>query len=253
MEKIYDVIIIGGGPAGYSAALYSSRAGLDTLVIERMMVGGQMALTDIIDNYPGFDQGIDGFTLGQQMRENAERFGAESRFAEVKSLSLVGDVKSAITTDGEFLAKTVVVATGAVRFEHTSMEYAPIEFPAVPDFTVTAALKAAGEALGYRTHVGVVQCKDSFYGQHSPHRMPVSYELEQKWDAWIKAGTLASEMETASLFTVASTLRLKAAAVLLVIWNQEKERKGLAQETSFDVDKQIFVAIRAISNIIKGR
>ena len=82
---------------------------------------------------------------------------------------------------------------------------------------------------------------------------PVSYELENKWEAWIKAGVLCSEMETASLFTVASVLKMKAAAVLLVVWNQEKEKKGMAQETSFDVDKQIFVAIRAISNIIKGR
>ena len=83
--------------------------------------------------------------------------------------------------------------------------------------------------------------------------MPVAYDLEHKWQAWIKAGVLCSEMETASLFTVASVLKMKAAAVLLVVWNQEKERKGMAQETSFDVDKEIFVAIRAISNIIKGR
>ena len=102
-------------------------------------------------------------------------------------------------------------------------------------------------------HTGVVHCKDSFYGQHNPQRMPVSYELENKWEAWIKAGVLCSEMETASLFTVASVLNMKAAAVLLVVWNQEKEKRGMAQETSFDVDKQIIVAIRAISNIIKGR
>ena len=87
-----------------------------------------------------------------------------------------------------------------VRFEHTSLEYAPIEFPAVPDFEVTAALKAASESLGYRTHTGVVQCKDSFYGQHSPEKSPVSYELLQKWESWKRLGVKASEMESAALF-----------------------------------------------------
>ena len=125
--------------------------------------------------------------------------------------------------------------------------------PAVANFELTQALKQAADELDYKSHIGVVHCKDSFYGQHNPQRMPVSYELENKWEAWIKAGVLCSEMETASLFTVASVLNMKAAAVLLVVWNQEKEKRGMAQETSFDVDKQIIVAIRAISNIIKGR
>lgn len=147
-------------------------------------------------------------------------------------------------------AGDVVIAQAAIRQEGTSKEYVPIEFPAVANFELTASLKEAADELGYPNHVGVVQCKDSFYGQHSPHRMPVSYELEQKWNAWIKAGTLASEMETASLFTVASTLRLKAAAVLLVIWNQEKEKLGLPQEQCFDVNRQIQVAVKAIENTI---
>ena len=98
--------------------------------------------------------------------------------------------------------------------------------------------------------MGVVQCKDSFYGQHSPHRMPVSYELENKWNAWIKAGVLASEMETASLFTVSSYLRLRAAAVLLVVWNQEKEKLGLPQEEDFDTESEIKVAVKAVENLI---
>ena len=88
MERIYDVIIIGGGPAGYTAALYASRAGLDTLVIEKMGPGGQMALTDIIDNYPGFEEGIDGISLGMKMQAGAERFGAATEYAEVTSLEL---------------------------------------------------------------------------------------------------------------------------------------------------------------------
>ncbi len=111
--KIYDMIIIGGGPAGYTAALYASRAGLDALVIERMSVGGQMALTDVIDNYPGFDEGIDGFTLGMKMQSGAERFGAKTEYAEVTSVSLKEELKRIETTSGEFFAKTVVIATGA--------------------------------------------------------------------------------------------------------------------------------------------
>ena len=113
MEKIYDVIILGAGPAGYSAALYTSRAGLETLVIERMSVGGQMALTDIIDNYPGYDEGIDGFTLGMKMQSGAERFGTLTEYAEVTSVSLASDIKVISTTSGDFLARTVIIATGA--------------------------------------------------------------------------------------------------------------------------------------------
>lgn len=111
--KIYDMIIIGGGPAGYTAALYAARAGLDTLIIERMSIGGQMALTDIIDNYPGFDEGIDGFTLGMKMQAGAERFGSKTEYAEVTEVALREEPKRIVTTSGEFFAKTVVIATGA--------------------------------------------------------------------------------------------------------------------------------------------
>ena len=147
-------------------------------------------------------------------------------------------------------AGDIIVAQAAVRQEGTSKEYVPVEFPAVANFELTYELKKACEELGYPHHVGVVQCKDSFYGQHSPHRMPVSYELENKWNAWIKAGVLASEMETASLFTVSSCLRLRAAAVLLVVWNQEKEKLGLPQEQDFDTESEIKVAVKAVENLI---
>ena len=113
MEHIYDVIIIGGGPAGYTAALYAARAGLDTLVVEKMGPGGQMALTDIIDNYPGFEDGIDGITLGMKMQAGAERFGVGTAYAEVFSVELEGKIKKLSTTDGELFAKTVIIATGA--------------------------------------------------------------------------------------------------------------------------------------------
>ena len=113
MKHIYDMIVIGGGPAGYTAALYASRAGLDTLVIEKMSVGGQMTLTDIIDNYPGFDKGIDGFTLGMQMQAGAERFGAKTEYGEVLSADLASEIKRIVTDSGEYVSRTVVIATGA--------------------------------------------------------------------------------------------------------------------------------------------
>ena len=114
MKHIYDMIVIGGGPAGYTAALYASRAGLDTLVIEKMSVGGQMALTDIIDNYPGFNEGIDGFTLGMQMQMGAERFGAKTEYDEIVSVELTPEIKKIIGAMGnEYFARTVVIATGA--------------------------------------------------------------------------------------------------------------------------------------------
>ena len=114
MKHIYDMIVIGGGPAGYTAALYASRAGLDTLVIEKMSVGGQMALTDIIDNYPGFNEGIDGFTLGMQMQAGAERFGAKTEYDEVTSVELAPEIKKIVgAMGGEYFARTVVIATGA--------------------------------------------------------------------------------------------------------------------------------------------
>ena len=113
MAHIYDMIIVGGGPGGYTAALYAARAGLDTLVLERLSAGGQMALTTQIDNYPGFDEGVDGFTLGQKMQAGAERFGAKTVLAEVRALRLNGPRKEVETADGIYLAKTVVMATGA--------------------------------------------------------------------------------------------------------------------------------------------
>ena len=113
MAHVYDTLILGGGPAGYSAALYTARAGLDTLVIEKICPGGQMATTDIIDNYPGFDTGIDGMELGMKMMAGAERFGATSAYAEVKEVDLAPEIKRVVTTDGEYLGKTVIIATGA--------------------------------------------------------------------------------------------------------------------------------------------
>lgn len=113
MEHIFDMIILGGGPAGYTAALYASRAGLDTALLEKMSPGGQMALTDVIDNYPGFEEGIDGFTLGMKMQTGAERFGAKTEYAEVTDVDFSDIIKKIHTTNGTYLGKTVVISTGA--------------------------------------------------------------------------------------------------------------------------------------------
>ena len=112
-KHIYDMIVVGGGPGGYTAALYAARAGLDTVVLEKLSAGGQMALTEQIDNYPGFEDGIDGFSLGEKMKRGTERFGVETKLAEVLSLDLSGTVKKAETSEGPLFARTIVVATGA--------------------------------------------------------------------------------------------------------------------------------------------
>jgi len=113
MEHIYDMIIIGGGPAGYTSALYASRAGLDTVLLERLSAGGQMALTGDIDNYPGFEEGVDGLTLGMKMQQGAERFGAKTEYAEVSGVNFFEQIKKVETENGIFYGKTVVISTGA--------------------------------------------------------------------------------------------------------------------------------------------
>ena len=145
----------------------------------------------------------------------------------------------------------IVIATGAVRMEGTSKEYAPIEYPAVPDFGVTTALVSAAKALRMPYHTGVVQCKDAFYGQHEPERMPVSYELLNKWEAWKRLGCKASEMESAALFIAAAHLRVRCGSDFLVMGNQERNALGMENTIVHDTESAIKVGVEAIRRLIQ--
>jgi uridine phosphorylase len=144
----------------------------------------------------------------------------------------------------------IVIATGAVRQDGTSKEYAPIEYPAVPDVTVAASLVFAARDLGYKYHTGVVQCKDAFYGQHMPEALPNSHELLNKWDAWLRLGCKASEMESSTLFIVGAYRKVRVGSVFLVVANQEREKAGLPNKQEHDTDRAIRVAIEAIRMLI---
>ena len=155
--------------------------------------------------------------------------------------------------DTRVRAGDAVIASGAIRQDGTSREYAPIEFPAVPDTNVLFALVKAAQNLNIPYHTGVAQSKDSFYGQHSPARMPISTELLEKWEAWKRLHVLASEMEAATLFTVGAALDAKCGAVFHTVWNQERANAGLDTdaEESHDTDSAIRIAIEAIRLLIK--
>lgn len=196
-----------------------------------------------------------GTLLGQKVSVCSTGIGGPSAAIAMEELAAIGcDTFIRVGTTGgialDVCPGDVVVATGAVRFEHTSLEYAPVEFPAVPDFDVTAALKTAGEDLGYRVHTGVVQCKDSFYGQHSPEKSPVSYELHQKWEAWKRLGVKSSEMESAALFVVAAALGVRCGSCFHVVWNQEREKAGMFMPMTEDTSGAIRVGIEAMKRLI---
>jgi len=145
----------------------------------------------------------------------------------------------------------VVIATGAIRQEGTTKEYVPVEYPAIADLDVTNALIQGAKNTGATWHAGVVQCKDSFYGQHSPERMPVGEDLQKNWKAWIKAGCLASEMESAALYIVAGILGVRAGCVLNTVWNQEREAKGLSNPISHDTTLAIKTAVEAVRILVR--
>lgn len=146
----------------------------------------------------------------------------------------------------------VVIATGAVRMEGTTREYAPIEYPAVANLDVINALVNVAKEKGFPCHTGVVQCKDAFYGQHEPEEMPVSYELLNKWEAWKRMGCKASEMESAALFIVAQHLRVRCGSNFLVVGNQERNALGMENPIVHDTEAAITVGVEAIRKLIKA-
>ena len=152
----------------------------------------------------------------------------------------------------EMMGGDIVVATGAIRMEGTSKEYAPIEFPAVANWEVTNALISAAKSGENTCHIGVVQCKDAFYGQHNPQAMPVSYDLINKWEAWKCLGAKASEMESAALFVVASHLGVRCGTVLLVMANQERDVQGLENPVVHDTEQAVRIGIEAMKQLIKA-
>ena len=152
----------------------------------------------------------------------------------------------------ELVPGALIIPTGAIRMEGTSQEYMPLAFPAVPDFGLTEHLVCAARAAAYDYHTGVVQCKDSFYGQHSPETMPVAPPLLQNWQAWKAAGTLASEMESAALFTVAAARHVRCATILQMLWNQERQAVVRDKEhAASDMTHAIEVAVAAMRAVIR--
>lgn len=192
-----------------------------------------------------------GYLCGQKVSVTSTGIGGPSASIALEELVKVGAKKfirvgTCGGMDLNVKSGDLVIATGAIRMEGTSKEYAPIEFPAVADYEMVSLLKNAAESLNLPHHVGVVQCKDAFYGQHNPEIMPVNYELENKWQAWLKLGCLASEMESAALFVVGSFLKVKVGSIFLVVANQEREKAGLDNPVVHDTDSAIKTAIEAI-------
>ena len=192
-----------------------------------------------------------GILEGERVSVTSTGIGGPSAAIALEELTKAGaDTFIRVGTSGgmqeHILSGDLVIATGAVRAEGTSREYAPPEYPAVPDYGLTNSLVEAATLKGFRYHTGVVQCKDSFYGQHEPEKMPVADELLRKWEAWIRMGCLASEMESSTVFTVAQYLRVRAAAILLVVANQEREKKGLSNPVVHSTEKAIDTAVEAL-------
>ena len=197
-----------------------------------------------------------GTLLGERVSVCSTGIGGPSAVIAMEELHAIGAdpfhrVGACGGTAHQVQSDDVVIATGAVRHEGASREYAPIEFPAVSDYHVQEALVQAAKNLGKPWHAGVVQCKDSFYGQHDPARMPVSYELQAKWEAWKRLGVLASEMESAALFCCAAALGVRCGSCFHVIWNQEREAAGLDQKESHDLSAAIEVGIEALKLLIQ--
>lgn len=198
-----------------------------------------------------------GTLLGEKVSVCSTGIGGPSSAIAMEELSLCGtDTFVRVGTAGGIKtcvrAGDVVIATAAVRQDGTSLEYAPYQFPAVSDFEVAEALKRAADSLGFINHLGVVQSKDSFYGQHSSSRMPTSLQLETQWEAWKRLGVLCSEMEAATQFVVSSTLGARCGGVFHIVWNQEREKLGLVEKMDENTEKAIQVGVEALKLLIES-
>ena len=197
-----------------------------------------------------------GYLDGEKVSVTSTGIGGPSASIAMEELVLCGaDTFIRVGTCGgielDVKGGDIVVATGAVRMEGTSREYAPIEYPAVADFHMVQALVQAAEKGKYPYHVGVVQCKDAFYGQHEPETKPVSYELLNKWEAWKRLGCLASEMESAALFVVGNYLRVRVGSIFLVVANQERAKLNMENPVVHDTELAITTAVEALRDIIR--
>lgn len=198
-----------------------------------------------------------GYLNGEKVSVTSTGIGGPSAAIAIEELANVGAetfirVGTCGGIDIDVKGGDIVIATGAIRMEGTSKEYAPIEFPAVANFEIVNALNEAAKNLNCNSHIGIVQCKDSFYGQHNPELMPVNYELQNKWNAWKKLGCLASEMESAALFVAASFRKVKVGSVFLAVANQEREAQGLENPVVHDTDMAIKVGIEAIKILMRN-
>ncbi|MPN09528.1 Uridine phosphorylase [bioreactor metagenome] len=198
-----------------------------------------------------------GYLDGVKVSVTSTGIGGPSASIALEELTNIGaDTFIRVGTSGgmdvNVMGGDLVVASGAIRMEGTSREYAPMEFPAVANFEVLNALVKASQNIQKKYHVGVVQCKDAFYGQHDPDSKPVSYELTNKWEAWLRMGTLASEMESAALFIVGAYRKVRVGAILSVVANQERRRLGLDDPQVHDTEDAIRAAVEAIKILIKA-
>lgn len=198
-----------------------------------------------------------GYLLGEKVSVMSTGIGGPSAAICLEEAANLGaDTFIRIGTCGgmdiEVNSGDLVIAQATVRQEGTSLQYVPIEFPAIANLDIVLTLRESAKELKYKFHLGIIQSKDSFYGQHSPEKMPVSYELLNKWSAWKKVGVLASEMECASLFCVASCRKVRIGAILLCVWNQEKQKAGLENEEVFNTKNAIETAILAMKKLIQS-
>lgn len=196
-----------------------------------------------------------GMLMGEKVSVVSTGIGGPSAAIALEELAHCGaDTFIRVGTSGgmqkDVLGGDAVIAAGAVRQEGTSREYAPIEYPAVADYRIVRALALAAENMGMRHHIGVVQCKDSFYGQHEPDSMPVAAALKEMWRAWIQCGALASEMESAALFVAGQVRRLRVGTILLVVGNQTRRELGLEDIQCHDTQGVTRLAVEAIRLLV---